>query len=106
MSGAGVSINDMTNPGIYRFYVNAGTDNANYLGWTGRSLVLCSGNCAGFVHQIFYNFESGYCAIRRNVTQGNCYFDYNVPLRHVDAKAEIAELNNRITALENLVKTI
>ena len=40
IDGSGISINDMTNPGIYRFYVNPNTDNANYLGWTARTLLI------------------------------------------------------------------
>lgn len=95
----------MTNPGIFRFYVNAGTDNANYLGWTGRTLLICTGNCAGYMHQIFFGFNTGHCAIRHNVTQGNIVFDYNTSLIHVDAKADIATLDGRVSALENLLKS-
>lgn len=104
IDGSGISINDMTNPGIYRFYVNPNTDNANYLGWTARTLLICTGDCAGYVHQIFYS-NWGHCVFRRNEIQGILTFDYNLPLYHIDAKAEVAELSNRITALENLIKS-
>ena len=101
---AETSINDMTAPGIHRFYVNPNTDNANYLGWTARTLLICTGDCAGYVHQIFYS-NWGHCVFRRNEIQGILTFDYNLPLYHIDAKAEVAELSNRITALENLIKS-
>lgn len=101
---AETSINDMTNPGIYRFYVNPNTDNANYLGWTARTLLICTGDCAGYVHQIFYS-NWGHCVFRRNEIQGILTFDYNLPLYHIDAKSEIAELNSRIAALEKLIKS-
>ena len=98
------SINDMTAPGIHRFYVNPNTDNANYLGWTGRTLLICTSTCAGYIHQIFYS-DWGHCVYRRNVTQDILSFDYNLPLRHIDAKSEVAELSSRITALENLINS-
>ncbi len=101
---AETSINDMTNPGIYRFYVNPNTDNANYLGWTARTLLICTGDCAGYVHQIFYS-NWGHCVFRRNEIQSILTFDYNLPLYHIDAKSEIAELNSRIAALEKLIKS-
>lgn len=101
---AETSINDMTAPGIHRFYVNPNTDNANYLGWTGRTLLICTSTCAGYIHQIFYS-DWGHCVYRRNVTQDILSFDYNLPLRHIDAKSEVAELSSRITALENLINS-
>ncbi len=104
IDGSGISINDMTAPGIYRFYVNPNTDNANYLGWTARTLLICTGDCAGYVHQIFYS-NWGHCVFRRNEIQGILTFDYNLPLYHIDAKSEIAELNSRIAALEKLIKS-
>lgn len=104
IDGSGISINDMTAPGIYRFYVNPNTDNANYLGWTARTLLICTGDCAGYVHQIFYS-NWGHCVFRRNEIQGILTFDYNLPLYHIDAKSEIAELSKRITALEGMIKS-
>ncbi len=104
IDGSGISINDMTNPGIYRFYVNPNTDNANYLGWIGRTIIICTGDCAGYVWQIFYS-DWGHCVYRRNVTQTILSFDYDIPIKHIDAKSEIAELSSRITALENLIKS-
>lgn len=101
---AETSINDMTNAGIYRFYVNPDTDNANYLGWTGRTLLICTGTCAGYIHQIFYS-DWGHCVYRRNGIQEILTFDYNLPLRHIDAKNEIAELSSRIAALEDMIKS-
>lgn len=101
---AETSINDMINPGIYRFYVNPNTDNANYLGWMGRTIIICTGDCAGYIYQIFYS-DWGHCVYRRNVTQTILSFNYDVPLRHIDAKSEIAELNNRITTLEGMIKS-
>ena len=101
---AETSINDMTNPGIYRFYVNPNTDNANYLGWTARTLLICTGDCAGYMYQYFFS-DWGHFVYRRNDIQGIITFDYNVLLRRFDAKNEIAELNNRIAALENLIKS-
>lgn len=101
---AETSINDMTNPGIYRFYVNPNTDNANYLGWTARTLLICTGDCAGYMYQYFFS-DWGHFVYRRNNIQGIITFDYNVLLRRFDAKNEIAELNNRIAALENLIKS-
>ncbi len=103
IDGSGISINDMTAPGIYRFYVNPNTDNANYLGWTARTLLICTGDCAGYVHQIFYS-SWGHCVFRRNEIQGILTFDYNLPLYHIDAKNEIAELNSRVKALEDMIK--
>lgn len=104
IDGSGVSINDMTAPGIHRFYVNPNTDNANYLCWTGRTLLICTSTCAGYIHQIFYS-DWGHCVYRRNKIQDILTFDYDVPLKHIDAKAEVAELSSRITALENLIKS-
>lgn len=104
IDGSGISINDMTAPGIYRFYVNPNTDNANYLGWTARTLLICTGDCAGYVHQIFYS-NWGHCVFRRNEIHGILTFDYNLPLYHIDAKSEIAELSKRITALEGMIKS-
>ena len=105
VSGNGVTVNDMVNPGIYRFYVNARTDNANYLGWSGRTIVICTRDCAGYIHQIFFGVDSGYCAVRRNAVQSNLMFDYNTKLSHVDSKTDIAALNSRVSALENMLKS-
>ena len=69
IDGSGISINDMTAPGIYRFYVNPGTDNANYLGWTGRTIIICTGDCAGYVWAKYFYSDWGHCVYRRNVTQ-------------------------------------
>ena len=87
---AETSINDMTAPGIHRFYVNPNTDNANYLGWTGRTLLICTSTCAGYIHQIFYS-DWGHCVYRRNVTQDILSFDYNLPLEAVNFSVSIDE---------------
>lgn len=78
-------MNNITSPGMSRLYVQGIADDANYLDYHGRAFIICSGICAGFIHQIILG-DGGYCAYRRNVTQGDLVFDYNTPLYRIDNK--------------------
>ena len=100
--GPDVSINDMTDEGITRFYVNHGTDNAKYLGWTGRTIILCTGNCAGFIHQIFFS-DFGNCAYRRNKDQNIFTFTYDLPLYRIDSKLDVPQKINITSTFSNKI---
>ncbi len=84
-----------------RLYVEGIVEDVNYLGYKGRVFIICSGNCAGIIHQIIFG-DNGYCAYRR-ISEDSTP-SYNTPLYRIDSKAEISRLESRITALENILK--
>ena len=100
--GPDVSINDMLDEGITRFYVNTGTANANYLGWTGRTIILCTGNCAGYIHQIFFS-DFGNCAYRRNKDQNIFTFTYDLPLYRIDSRLDVPQKINITSTFSNKI---
>lgn len=78
--GTKVSINNITDVGMSRIYVQSGSNDHNYLGFYGNCFIINSLN-VGFLYQIIFEFGgSNVFAWRRNVTQNTITFDYTVPL--------------------------